>query len=68
MPYHCDNNYELFMEYVWKLSALIEESPTSNVAILDDFNAGIDTVATDIHVRPLSSAHTTINPIQRLGS
>ena len=25
-------------------------------------------VATDIHVRPLSSTHTTINPIQRLGS
>ena len=31
------------MEYVGKLSALIEESPTSYVAILGDFNAGIDT-------------------------
>ena len=29
MPYQCDDNYELFMEYVGKLSALIEESPTS---------------------------------------
>ena len=28
----------------------------------------VNIVATDIHVRPLSSAHTTINPIQRLGS
>ena len=43
MPYHCDDNCELFMEYVGKLLALIEKSPTSNVAILGDFNAGIDT-------------------------
>ena len=43
MPYQCDDNLELFMEYVGKLSALIEESPTTNVAILGDFNAGIDT-------------------------
>ena len=34
MPYQCDDNFELFMEYVGKLSALFEESPTSNVAIL----------------------------------
>ena len=31
------------MEYVGKISALIEESPTSYIAILGDFNAGIDT-------------------------
>ena len=43
MPYQCDDNYELFMEYVGKLSALIEKSSTSYVAILGDFNAGIDT-------------------------
>ena len=43
MPYQCDDNYELYMEYVGKLSALIEEPPTSYVAILGDFNAGIDT-------------------------
>ena len=43
MPYQCDDNYELFMEYVGKLSALIKESPTSYIAILGDFNDGIDT-------------------------
>ena len=43
MPFQCDDNYKLFMEYIGKLSAVIEESPTSNVAILGDFNAGIDT-------------------------
>ena len=38
-----NDNFELFMEYVGKLSALIDESPTSNVAILSEFNVGIYT-------------------------
>ena len=38
MLYQCDDNYELFIEYIRKLSALIEESP-----ILGNFNAGTDT-------------------------
>ena len=39
------------------------------VDILHNFHNGNGaSVATDIHVRPLSSNHTTINPIQRLGS
>ena len=59
MPYQCDDNYELFMEYVSKLSALIEESPTSYVAILDYFNAGIDTQfdASDDSI-PVCKIHT----------
>ena len=43
MPYQCDDNFELFMKYFVKLSALIDESPTSNVTVLGDFNADIDT-------------------------
>ena len=43
MPYQCKDNFELFMEYIGKISALIEESPTSNIAIVGDFNAAIDT-------------------------
>ena len=39
MPYQCKNNFELFMEYIGKISALIEEYPTSNIAIVGDFNA-----------------------------
>ena len=27
MPYQCKDNFELFMEYIGKISALIEESP-----------------------------------------
>ena len=43
MPYQWKDNIELFMEYIGKISALIEESPTSNIAIVGDFNAAIDT-------------------------
>ena len=43
MPYQCDDNFEMFMEYIGKISALIEEFPTSNIAIVGDFNAAIDT-------------------------
>ena len=43
MPYQCDDNFEMFMEYIGKISALIEESPTSNIAIVGDFNAALDT-------------------------
>ena len=41
MPYQCKDNFELFMEYIGKISALIEESPTSIIAIVGDFNAAI---------------------------
>ena len=44
MPYQCDSNYDLFVEYIGKISSIIEESVTSNVIILGDFNAAVDTV------------------------
>ena len=43
MPYQCKDNFELFMKYIGKISPLIEESPTSNIAIAGDFNAAINT-------------------------
>ena len=43
MPYQSDDNFEIFMEYIGKITALIDESPTSNTAIIGDFNAAIDT-------------------------
>ena len=43
MPYQSDNNFEIFMEYIGKITALIKEFPTSNIAIIGDFNAAIDT-------------------------
>ena len=44
MPYQCDNNYDMFVEYIGKTSSLIEESATNNLIVLGDFNAAVDTV------------------------
>ena len=44
MPYQCDDNYDLFVEYIGKSSSLIEESETSNLIVLGYFNAAVDTV------------------------
>ena len=40
----CDDNNELFVEYIGKISSLIEESTTSNLIVLGDFIAAVDTV------------------------
>ena len=37
MLYQCKDKVELFMEYIGKMSALIEESLTSNIGIVGDF-------------------------------
>ena len=39
MPYQCDENYDLYMQCISKLSTLIEESCTNNIVILGDFSA-----------------------------
>ena len=39
MPYQCDENYDLYMKCIGKLSTLIEKSCTNNIVILGDFNA-----------------------------
>ena len=44
MPYQCDDNYDLFVNYIGKISAIIEESVTSILILLGDFNAAVDTV------------------------
>ena len=44
MPYQCDDNYDLFVDYTGKISSIIEESGTSNLIVLGDFNAAVDTV------------------------
>ena len=44
MPYQCPDNLELYMEYIGKISALVEDSSTSNVILSGDFNAAINTL------------------------
>ena len=44
MPYQCDDNYDLFVDYTGKISSIIKESGTSYLIVLGDFNAAVDTV------------------------
>ena len=43
LPYQCDDNYDVFVEYIGNLSALIDEGSTSNLILLGDFNAAVNT-------------------------
>ena len=43
MPYQCDDSYDLYVEYIGKIS-LIEDSVTSNLIVLGDFNAAVNTL------------------------
>lgn len=44
MPYQSDANYESYMNCLGKVAALIEESETTKIAVIGDFNAATDTV------------------------
>ena len=43
MLYQSDDNFEIFMEYIGKITALIDKSSTRNIAFIGDFNVAIDT-------------------------
>ena len=42
MPYQCNDNYDLFVEYIGKISSLIEETYSTNVIVPGDFNAAVN--------------------------
>ena len=43
LPYQCHDNYDVYVEYIGKLSAIIEDCSTSKIAIIGDFNADVGT-------------------------
>ena len=44
IPYQCNDNFDLYLEYIGKISALIDECHSSNIIILGDFNAAVGTL------------------------
>ena len=45
MPYQCDDNYDLYVEYIGKISLLkiqLLDSVNSNLIVLGDFNAAVN--------------------------
>ena len=43
LPFQCEDNYENYLNYLGKLTAVVEEIATSNIVVLGDFNAAKDT-------------------------
>ena len=43
LPFQSEDSYENYLNYLGKLTALVEELATSNIVILGDFNAAKDT-------------------------
>ena len=41
-PYQCNDNYDLFIEYIGKIYSVIEDSCSTNVIVLSDFNAAVN--------------------------
>ncbi len=44
LPYECDDNYNDYMYYLGKVTFIIHESTTTNIAVVGDFNAKIGSV------------------------
>ena len=44
LPYQCDDNYDVYVEYLGKIVSIVDESPTSHIMVLGDFNAAVDTL------------------------
>ena len=50
LPYQCPDNYDLYvdlLEYLGKISAIIEDCQCSKIAIIGDFNAAVGTTFED---------------------
>ena len=43
LPYQCPNNYDLYVEYLDKLSTILEDCEISKVVIIGDFNPAVNT-------------------------
>ena len=37
LPYQCDDNYDVYVEYLGKIASIVDESPTSHIMVLGNF-------------------------------
>ena len=47
LPYQCPDNYDLYVEYFGKISAIVEDCHSTKIAIIGDFNAAVGTTFED---------------------
>ena len=46
LPYQCYDNFDIYVEYIRKISAILEDCTTSKLAVIGDFNAAVSTTFT----------------------
>ena len=47
LPYQCPDNYDVYAEYLVKISAIVEDCHSTKIAIIGDFNAAVGTTFED---------------------
>ena len=67
MPYQCTDNYDCYVEYLGKISVILEECTTTKIAIVGDFNAA-DSTSFEAELLTLcESQNLVISDYQLLG-
>ena len=67
LPYQCDDNLDNYMYYLGKLSAIINESPTSNITVVGDFKAKIGSPSEDELQSVVCSSNIHISDFEYVG-
>ena len=67
MPYQCTDNYDCYVEYLGKSSAILEECTTTKIAIVGDFNAAVSTSVETELLALCESQNLVISDYQLLG-
>ena len=67
LPYQCHGNYDANVEYIGKISAIIEDCSTSKLAIIGDINAKVGTIFESELISFCSDRQLIIQFIEALG-
>ena len=67
MPYQCTDNYDCYVVYLEKSSAILEECTTTKITIVGDFNAAVSTSVETELLALCESQNLVISDYQLLG-
>ena len=67
LPNQCDDNHDSYVYYLGKLSAIIDESPTSNITVVGDFNAKLGSPFEDELQSVVRSSNMHISDFEYFG-
>ena len=67
LPYQCPDNYDLYVEYLGKLSAIVEDCHSTKIAIIGDFNAAVGTTFEDELLELCTNHELIISDYEKYG-